>query len=435
MKRKNQHRLTTMRKSRPRSRFYRDESGGVAVMTAILLIVLVGFLALVIDVGNLMAVRNEVQNAADAGALAGARALFPFNGYPDGGLIPVTEPPFVSVAVSTARAAVSNNQAGGVVNLTTLGGDVETGTWDFDARTFVPDSNPSYSINAVRVKVRRDSLANQPVTTWLAFLLGYDTMPVNAVSIAAVGFLKKTYGAYLPIWIPEHIYRTWMEMDDMNIIQASADGTDNFAWAAPSPQSASAGYLKEAVAGDGTVASPEMDGGVNLSNGVDASVNQEILKQISAGRSELPAEYYYHDTGSIGPDGNPIYTVNHDAIGSIDANGEIDGNAISYPNDPDTYGSKAGQPVTGWLTFLLVGERTDADGNELPYDDNDPGKMNQNANVTYFMPVIVTDIVNEKGQKKIEFYKLRGETQVVAPGGEPGTKPNQIYATSPVIVR
>jgi Flp pilus assembly protein TadG len=72
----------------------RDESGSVAVITAVCLVFLIGFVALVVDVGHLYSVRNELQNAADAAALAGARALFPINGYPDATLIPLTEPPF-----------------------------------------------------------------------------------------------------------------------------------------------------------------------------------------------------------------------------------------------------------------------------------------------------------------------------------------------------
>ncbi|TSA06872.1 MAG: hypothetical protein D4R73_10655 [Deltaproteobacteria bacterium] len=55
----------------------RDETGAVAVITALCLTVFVALLALVLDIGHLVAVRGELQNAADAGALAGARALVP----------------------------------------------------------------------------------------------------------------------------------------------------------------------------------------------------------------------------------------------------------------------------------------------------------------------------------------------------------------------
>jgi hypothetical protein len=50
-----------------------SERGQSAVMVAVLLVALVGMLALVLDGGNAFFKRREAQNAADAGALAGAR--------------------------------------------------------------------------------------------------------------------------------------------------------------------------------------------------------------------------------------------------------------------------------------------------------------------------------------------------------------------------
>ena len=46
---------------------------------AVSLVAILGFLALAIDVGMLMLARNELQNAADAAALAGAGAMYKRN--------------------------------------------------------------------------------------------------------------------------------------------------------------------------------------------------------------------------------------------------------------------------------------------------------------------------------------------------------------------
>jgi len=54
----------------------KNEKGATIVVVAILLTVLLGFTALAIDVFNLIVVKNELQNAADAGALAGVMKLF-----------------------------------------------------------------------------------------------------------------------------------------------------------------------------------------------------------------------------------------------------------------------------------------------------------------------------------------------------------------------
>lgn len=52
-----------------------QQRGQTLVIVAIMLVVLVGFLGLVVDGGNVYAQRRQMQNAADAAALAGARAM------------------------------------------------------------------------------------------------------------------------------------------------------------------------------------------------------------------------------------------------------------------------------------------------------------------------------------------------------------------------
>lgn len=52
------------------------QRGNIILLTALMLPVLLGFTALAIDVGYLFVVRNELQNAADAAAMAGAGYLF-----------------------------------------------------------------------------------------------------------------------------------------------------------------------------------------------------------------------------------------------------------------------------------------------------------------------------------------------------------------------
>lgn len=55
-----------------RGRLERDERGAVLVLFALLLIVLLGMVALAVDIGLLMTARTESQRVADASALAGA---------------------------------------------------------------------------------------------------------------------------------------------------------------------------------------------------------------------------------------------------------------------------------------------------------------------------------------------------------------------------
>ncbi len=66
------HRSHAMR-SLIRSRIRRDDAGAVIVWVALMMVVLLGMGALVIDVGQLYAERRELQNGADAAALAVAQ--------------------------------------------------------------------------------------------------------------------------------------------------------------------------------------------------------------------------------------------------------------------------------------------------------------------------------------------------------------------------
>jgi len=55
----------------------KNNRGATAIVVAISLIILIGFLAFAVDIGHLFVARNQLQNAADAAALAGASYLSP----------------------------------------------------------------------------------------------------------------------------------------------------------------------------------------------------------------------------------------------------------------------------------------------------------------------------------------------------------------------
>lgn len=63
------------RKARSFSVWRRDQSGSVAIMTALLMIVLLSAIGLAIDYGRAASTRVEMQNALDIAVLAGARAM------------------------------------------------------------------------------------------------------------------------------------------------------------------------------------------------------------------------------------------------------------------------------------------------------------------------------------------------------------------------
>ena len=108
--------------------------GVTAVIVAMLLIVFFGFTALAIDIGHLYVVRNELQNAADAGALAGAENLF------------ITGETQINTGANQVGydAAEANKSEKTTVEVNWTGGnegDVQRGHWSFSSKTFTPNSS------------------------------------------------------------------------------------------------------------------------------------------------------------------------------------------------------------------------------------------------------------------------------------------------------
>src|SRR5947209_2464207 len=59
---------------------WKHRKGNIVALTAVLMVVLMGFLALAVDVGYLYTVRDELQRSADAAAIAAAWELIDKDG-------------------------------------------------------------------------------------------------------------------------------------------------------------------------------------------------------------------------------------------------------------------------------------------------------------------------------------------------------------------
>lgn len=171
-----------------------DQQGVSAIMIALMLVVLISFAALAIDISHLYVVRNELQNASDAGALAGARVLYNANGT-------AINPNANQVGYDAGTANRSEQEQVEVHWTSGNEGDVQRGHWSFATRTFTPnasltvfdlwnhttaelDANTDF-INAVRVRARRE---NTPAASFFARILGYDNFTLATDSVAYLGF-------------------------------------------------------------------------------------------------------------------------------------------------------------------------------------------------------------------------------------------------------
>ena len=171
----------------------RNQNGAVLIGFVIFLPILIGMVALSFDVVRLAVAKNELQNAADAGALAAARFL-----YNDSGTSVNSGADQIGYDAATAnkseKLAVEVNS-----------GDVKRGHWSFGmgvlSRGFTPnastaavslwdvsteelDADPSF-INAVQVTARREAT---PIVSYFARIFGIDTFAMNTSAVAYIGF-------------------------------------------------------------------------------------------------------------------------------------------------------------------------------------------------------------------------------------------------------
>jgi hypothetical protein len=162
------------------------QRGAVAVMVALSMVALLAFAAVAVDIGHLYVVRNELQNSADAAALAGAPCLYQRAACGN----PTATAPDWGTGQQQAVQAVSLNKSSN----TTLVGyatDVTYGYWDITHSVAglqaVAPPSPAVAMPAVQVKVSRAAAENgggAPV--FLANIFGIQTVPVSATAVAVV---------------------------------------------------------------------------------------------------------------------------------------------------------------------------------------------------------------------------------------------------------
>jgi Flp pilus assembly protein TadG len=179
----------------------RSESGAVLVQVALALVVLCGLCALVVDMGILMVARAQAQNAADAGALAGATSLA-FDS------IQLTAP-----ATASAIAVASQNMVWGAAPSVTAG-DIT-----FGACPLTGDSIVHIGITCVTVNVYRSQSRGNAIPTTFGRLLGVDHQDVQATATATYVGANVTSCVW-PIAIPDK----WREVTNPNTFDPSSPG-------------------------------------------------------------------------------------------------------------------------------------------------------------------------------------------------------------------
>lgn len=144
--------------------------GSVVVYALLAMGISFPFLALAIDLGRIAVVRAELQNAADAAALAGASVLR--NGQS---------------ASQTAAETFGEYNSVNRNNAEILTSDIEIGRWNSSTRTFnTLNSSVMVNANAVRVTVQINTARNNELPLFFAPLFGRDFTELEATAVAAV---------------------------------------------------------------------------------------------------------------------------------------------------------------------------------------------------------------------------------------------------------
>jgi len=170
-------RATSLRRDPAR----RGERGLGVVIVAVLAVLLLGFVGLAVDGAHMQAAAQELQDVADAAALAAAHRLAleaPTGG--DGGAFPATRQAAIAVAAANRAAGASLELDANVANEGT--GDIVVGRWERESGTFTPTTSDP---DAVQVVARRtQDSGSGPLTLLFGGLFGAAQGQVARRSVA-----------------------------------------------------------------------------------------------------------------------------------------------------------------------------------------------------------------------------------------------------------
>lgn len=182
-------------------RTMRNQQGAVAIIVALCLTLLVGMLGLVLDLGHLYIAKTELQNAADAAALSGAKELNNTTAGIDSA---------VAWATATAPAVIPKNKNKYDLNSKTVtigAGDVEfssspDGPWESVAEAQVNPANKTF----IRVNTGFLSLSNwfihvlpnisSTTQTFGTAVAGRYTTPITAIGVCSIRDVRETWVQY-----------------------------------------------------------------------------------------------------------------------------------------------------------------------------------------------------------------------------------------------
>ncbi len=192
----------------------RNEKGISLIFIAISIFVLLAFVGFGVDLGYMYLVKGQLQNAADAGALAGTGVLYPKNSSS----LPSTITPDWTSAQSAATTFIKKNNAAGATLADADIESVQVGYWNLkqipsgmqpyttipkgicsgsgNACTSDAGCNPSESCLIQDVPAVQVTLKKSGVSSFFARVLGWTEFSARASAVAATGYPDSGIGLF-----------------------------------------------------------------------------------------------------------------------------------------------------------------------------------------------------------------------------------------------
>ncbi|MFW3614004.1 pilus assembly protein TadG-related protein [Billgrantia antri] len=424
------------------------QEGASIVLFTLALFMLLAFTALSVDGGNIYVARNELQNAADAGALAGARFLYTedgsevnYRGYSED--IPLSAK---QIAEKAAEKNYSQNTEIEVIS-------VERGHWSFwskdnpgfkenddylypvnlDASVEDLDENQNF-INAVRVKVRVGEYEgdNPPpankVRSFFGHVLGFNGYPAEASAVAYIGFA----GSLRPEDVDQPIAMCRQALVNpdgdysCDVGRFIPEGDQTGGWTNfehGDSGASSASELKALICGDGNPDELHFGEDIATNNGQVQAAFQALYE---CWEEETDKERLWNltlpvvdCTSGISPSNTLVGAVNLNIAWIVDQANKIDDDAPwrmeEPPEDsdgvsPGTWSNSDPDGVTRWDDFVTAMNIRDSDG-DLAKWSSDSQESGWRQKSIYFLPSC--SYHEPKGQTGGENFGILAEIPVL----------------------
>jgi len=279
--------------------------GNIVAMTAVLMIVMIAFVALAVDIGYLYTVRNELQRSADAAAIAATWELIDKDGQ-----VGTETADSLSASARTKAAQFASLNKVGNQSPGLAGDDVNVG---YMANPSDPNgamvATPNGKLpNAVYVRVQRTSAQNGQIPLFFARAIGFSTVNESAEATAAFksglsGFTMPADGSNLNI-LP-------FALDETTWNNISMAGADSWSYNKETKTVTAGGDgIKEANLFPQGTGSPGNRGTIDI--GSSNNSTSDIKRQISSGISQSDMDALTAQGRSLTLDGSGTLTLNGD---------------------------------------------------------------------------------------------------------------------------